>query len=235
MVRSLELSHVEAGHREGGGKGLDLIPQGGNRLISRQRLLEVLEQLPTLLLHLNGNGHCAVKELPNLPEVILLEATGCHGGGANADTAGSDGTGVTLHAVLVQGDVRKLTDTLHFAPGDAVWPAVPQQQVVVCAAGDQLVPIAHEGLCQSRDVLPNLLRVVLELLGANLLEGHGQSADLVVVGAALEGGEHRKVDLFLKVVHGALGLPSLEVVRRFWALAEEDHAGAGATQGLVSR
>ena len=39
-----------------------------------------------------------------------------------------------------------------------------------------------------------------------MLQGHGQRSDLVVVGASLEGREHREVDAVLKVVHRALGL-----------------------------
>lgn len=72
----------------------------------------------------------------------------------------------------------------------------------------------------------------LELGGLGLLERDGDAGNGVVVGAALEGGEHREVDLVLQFVHRLL---AALLVLRAQTLAVEYQATAGTTVSLRVR
>mmetsp|Transcript_9452 Transcript_9452/g.16238 ORF Transcript_9452/g.16238 Transcript_9452/m.16238 type:complete len:262 (+) Transcript_9452:77-862(+) len=107
---------------------------------------------------------------------------------------------------------------------------VNQAEMVVGAAGHELVAALGQLVRHRRRVLQHLLLVLLELGGGCLLEGDGQSGDGVVVGPALESGEDREVDLVLNVVHDLVAL----LVYVAHALPEEDHGTARPAQRLVS-
>lgn len=55
-------------------------------------------------------------------------------------------------------------------------------------------------ICDRGGVEWHLLGVGLELGRRGILEGNGQRCDLVVVGAALQRGEHREIDAVLEIV-----------------------------------
>mmetsp|Transcript_45492 Transcript_45492/g.75849 ORF Transcript_45492/g.75849 Transcript_45492/m.75849 type:complete len:303 (+) Transcript_45492:838-1746(+) len=93
--------------------------------------------------------------------------------------------------------------------------------MVVGAARHQRVPVLNQTRSHCRAVGLHLNLVFLELGLHALFERNGEGADVVVVGSPLQAGEHGGVD----------GV--LEGVAELLALAEEDHATAGAAQRLV--
>lgn len=92
---------------------------------------------------------------------------------------------LTWHAVLVQRDVHKVQQRLHARAVDARWLQVDQHQVVIGAAGHDVVAQLLHALAQCLAVGDDLLLVLDELGGVGHLEGHRQGADGVVVRAAL--------------------------------------------------
>mmetsp|Transcript_10413 Transcript_10413/g.25550 ORF Transcript_10413/g.25550 Transcript_10413/m.25550 type:complete len:289 (+) Transcript_10413:236-1102(+) len=163
----------------------------------------------------DGDLNALVNEVRHAHEVRLKHAAGGHGGGADADAARDERRGVAGHRVFVEGDVRHVEHRLHARAVDAFRAKVAQHEVVVGAAGHQLVVKLHKARRQRGAVLDHLLLVRHKLGSGGLLERNRQRADGVVVGAALQPGEHRLVDLLLVL------------------LLVEDHTAAGAAQGLV--
>ena len=82
-------------------------------------------QLPTLGLNGFGDGHSPVDKVDDPFEVGLLEASGGQGMGPQSDAPRHQGTFVTWHRVLVQGDLDLVAhifnsgtvDTLETEPG----------------------------------------------------------------------------------------------------------------------
>ena len=151
-------------------------------------------------------------------EVGLEELAGGEGRSADADAAGGDGRPVAGDAVLVEGDGNGVAGLLELGAGDALGLEVPQDKVVLGTAGGDLHAHGGELVGEGLGILADLLGVDLELGGHDLLELSGDAGDLVLVGSTLEGGEDGLVDL---------GLEAAIV------LAEEDHAGPRAAEGLV--
>jgi hypothetical protein len=159
-----------------------------------------------------------VEELSDLSEVLLSGATGGHGRGADTDAEGVKSRLISRDSVLVQSDIELVTKDLSLTAGNTGVGKVPEDEVGVGAAGDELVAMAGEAGGESARVGDDLLGIGMELRGSNLLELDGDTGDLVVVGSTLAAREDGLGDLALEVALIA---------------AEEDNAGAGATEGLV--
>ena len=185
-------------------------------VVSGEVLVEVLELGPLRRrLALDGDLDTLVDEVGDAGEVLLEHAAGGHGGRPDADASGDERRGVSGDAVLVEGDVREVEDALHPGAVDAVGAEVAEDEVVIGPAGDEGVPELRESAGEGGAILDNLLLVVDKFGGGRLLQRHGEGADGVVVGTALEPGEHRAVDRLLVL------------------LLVEDHAASGTSQGLV--
>mmetsp|Transcript_46937 Transcript_46937/g.93525 ORF Transcript_46937/g.93525 Transcript_46937/m.93525 type:complete len:415 (+) Transcript_46937:429-1673(+) len=201
------------------------------QLLNLLGLLEGLEEVDQLLarlrLHLEAELHAPVKELTDRLEVCLFEATRCHRRRADAHAARRHRRDVSVHRILVECNVNLLEHLLNLRAGQAERPQVPQHQVVLGPLSGHLVVLAHEKLAKSGSVRLHLLGVSFELRGGDLLELGGQAGDLVVVGAALQGGEDGEVDGILVLIHGRVRSV------RLGALAEEDHACTRAAKRLV--
>jgi hypothetical protein len=165
----------------------------------------------------------------NALEVLLAHTTGGHGGSTDTDTAGGQGRLVTGNGVLVASNVDLLEDSLNTGAVDLA-AKVNEDHVAVSAVGHELVAEGLELGLKSLGVLDDLLLVLLELRGVDLLEGNSESGDGVVVGTTLVTGEDGEVDGTLKVVHDVLA----GLVLATDTLAEEDHGTTGTTKGLVS-
>lgn len=101
--------------------------------------------------------------------------------------------------------------------------------MAVSSVSNECVPKFLQLFLNSLGVLEDLLLVLLELGGIDLLEGNGQGGDGVVVGATLMAGEDGEVDWVLEVIHDLLTV----LVGASNALAEEDHGSSGSTERLV--
>lgn len=222
----LQVLDVETGEGEGGGKGLDLLAESGDLLVTLEGGDKVLHQLRTGL-SLDGQGDLddAVQELTDLDKVGLLEGARGQGRCSETDTTGGDGRDVTADRVLVESDGGHVANTLDLGTGQLVGAEIPKDQVVVGAIGDDLVSLLEQGGGEGLGVGNDLLGVQLELGAGSLLEGDGNTGDGVVVGASLDGGEDSLVDTALKI----LTLLDLGIL----VLAEEDQTGTGTTEGLV--
>lgn len=93
-----------------------------------------------------------VQEISHPHKVVLLEAPGGEGWGADSHTPRDDGRLVSRHAVLVHRYRRQVQHTLCSGPIHAQGLEVNQHQVVVCAAADQGVaqrqqPAVSQLLC----------------------------------------------------------------------------------------
>ena len=95
---------------------------------------------------------------------------------------------------------------------------IDQHQMVVGAAGDKLVAAGEDLLGQRLGVGDHGVRVVAELRRQRLVERHRLGGDHMHQRAALQAGEHRRVDLLGEVL-----------------VVGEDHAAARAAQRLVRR
>merc|ERR1712146_742174 len=202
--------------------GLHLYLEGRDVLISRKGGLEVFELLTLLILDLDRDLAAAAEEAGDRLEVLLRAAARRHGRRADAHATGGQSGRVSRYRVLVQGDRDAIADLLDLGAREAVRPKIPQDQVVVCAAGGELVALLHQGGSQGRCVLDHALRVLFELWRGHLQELTCQTANLMIVGASLQSGEHGHID------------PVLDV-RVLLRVLEEDHAGPRPAQRLVRR
>ena len=67
----------------------------------------------------------------------FLEAAGCHGGGAYANTAGDEGLlGIVRYGIFVDGDMRQLQRFGGLLASDILAAQVDQKHVAVRASGD---------------------------------------------------------------------------------------------------
>jgi hypothetical protein len=215
---------IEARHGVGNSQSLSLLPQSSNVRVALKSRQEVLERLAKLLLNPEADLDALVDQIRNLDKVGLVEAPRCQCGSSDADTAGSEGASVTSDCVLVEGDVSHVEELLGLGAGEAEGSQVEQDQVVLCAVGDELVAELPQAVSKCHAVLLDLLLVGLKLRLLGLLQSHGESSDGVVVGATLERREDGLVDSSLKVE----GLASVGLV-----LTEEDDARARSAQRLV--
>lgn len=224
------------GQREGAGPLGNLLAEsqdlgdgvGGNLGLKVLELVGLLGQL-TLDLLTEDNG--LVDVASDALELFLAHATGGHGGSTDTDTARGQGRLVTRDGVLVASNVDLLKNSLNTSTVQALVTEVNENHMAVSSVGDELVTELLELSLQGLGVLDDLLLVLLELRGVNLLEGNGKSGDGVVVGTTLVAREDGEVDGALKVIHdvlAGLGVGAADT------LAEEDHGTTGATQGLVS-
>merc|ERR1719182_1348392 len=97
---------------------------------------------------------------------------------------------------------------------------VPQDQMIVCAIGRQLVAFGHQGLSQSRGIRLYVLGILDKVWGVYLQELTSESTDLVIVRSALQGREHSHVNAILDI----------------WNLVRvlvEDHSSTRTPQRLV--
>ena len=148
----------------------------------------------------------------------LLHATGGHGRGADADTAGLErAAGLVRHGVLVRGDVGGVQGELGVLAGDfgVALTEIQQAEVVIGAAADEVEAELHELIGERLGIGDDLLGVVLELRRGALREADRLGGDDVLERAALGAGEDGRVDGL-----GVLGLA-------------EDEAAARTAQGLV--
>mmetsp|Transcript_29782 Transcript_29782/g.75856 ORF Transcript_29782/g.75856 Transcript_29782/m.75856 type:complete len:532 (+) Transcript_29782:210-1805(+) len=212
---------LQPGHGERVGQRLHLhlerLQVGTLAALHLHVLLELLElggrgRLGGALL---GDLDSAVQELGDLDKVGLPEAARGERGGAHADAARDDGALVAGHAVLVQRDGHLVQHGLHARAVDAVGLEVHQDEVVVGAARHDGVAQLLQALGHGLAVGHHLRLVRRKLLGVGHLERDRQRGDGVVVGAALQAGEHCLVNDLLEL------------------LAVENHATAGAAQRLV--
>mmetsp|Transcript_22108 Transcript_22108/g.63389 ORF Transcript_22108/g.63389 Transcript_22108/m.63389 type:complete len:484 (+) Transcript_22108:1945-3396(+) len=214
----LHLGRIKTRHGELGGKLMDPLSQAGNVGIVLQEGDEVLKLGAGLLLDLEGDLESLHEEGRDLLKVGLDELAGGESGSADADAAGGDGRSVAGDAVLVKGDGNSVAGLLELGSGNALGLEVPQDEVVLGTSGGDLHAHGGELVGEGTGILADLLGVDLELGSHDFLELGGDAGNLVLVGSALEGGEYGLVDL---------GLEAAVV------LAEEDHAGPGAAEGLV--
>eukprot|EP00968_Pinguiococcus_pyrenoidosus_P005605 scaffold363_cov255-Pinguiococcus_pyrenoidosus.AAC.15 len=216
------LHHVlgEAGHGELRGEGHDVVLERLYVCVALERGHEVAELLTRGGLDRESDLRRTVKELGDLLEVRLIHAAGGASGSAHARAAWGHRGAVARHGVLVQRDVHLVAELLELGAREALRAQVPEDEVVVRAVGHDAVPQRPELVAHGLGVLHHLLGVHLVVVGHDLLELGGHAGDLVLVRASLERGEDRVVD---------------EVLEAALVLAEEDHAGARAAEGLVRR
>mmetsp|Transcript_28254 Transcript_28254/g.91089 ORF Transcript_28254/g.91089 Transcript_28254/m.91089 type:complete len:378 (-) Transcript_28254:641-1774(-) len=209
-----------AGHGELGGEGDDLFLEGLDVVVVDEGLREVDELFGReggLDFERDGDGF--VEEVGDGDEVVFREAPGGHGRGADADAAGGEGGDVAGDGVFVEGDLADVANFLELGAREARGSEVPEDEVVVGAAGGEGVAVVvDEALAEGLDVFFNLLGVGLEGVGLDFPELDGDAGDLVFVGPALEGREDGVVDLVLEAAA---------------VLLEEDDARPRAPEGLV--
>ena len=161
-----------------------------------------------------AQGH--VEEAGDVVHLVFLHAAGGEGWAAQTHTGGLEGrVGVEGDAVLVGGHAGPLEAGFGLVAQHAVVAEVHQEKVVVRAAADDAPAAILQALGQGLSVADHLVAVGLELGSHDLVQGHGLGRNHVHQGAALDAREDRAVKAL-----GILGLA-------------EDHAAAGAAQGLV--
>lgn len=226
-------NHLD-GQRVGAGPSSNLLAKlqnlrngvGGNLGLE---VLELVGLLGELALDLLAEVDGLVDVAGNALEVVLGHTTGGHGRSTDTDTAGGEGRLVTGDGVLVAGNVDLLKDGLDTGTVEALGAQVEEDHVAVSTVRDELVAESLELVLNGLGVLDDLLLVLLELRGVNLLQGNSQSGDGVVVGATLVTGEDGEVDGVLQVVHDVLA----GLVGATDTLTEEDHGTTRTTEGLV--
>lgn len=245
-LRLLEVGSVNTREGEALREGLDLVPELLDLLVSNVVLSggggdthEVLEELGAgLLLEGKRDLDGTVEELGDLLDVGLVHVTRGQGRGTETDTTRNLGRGVARNGVLcriglargkpvneakrtVNGDAHEVADLLDLATSEANGAKIPEDEVVVSAAGLELVAVGNEGSSESPSVGDDLLGVLLPLGGCNLLQSSSNSSNGVVVGTTLACREDGIVN------------PLFEILGVLEILPEEDETGTGATQGLV--
>ena len=123
---ALKVVGAEAGHRELGGEGLDLVLEGDDVGVLVEGRDKVLERLAAAGLDGQRDLDGAVQEPGDGDKVGLLEAARRERRRADADTAGRDGADVAVDGVLVERDGRELAQLLQLAAGQ-VLPTRPRK------------------------------------------------------------------------------------------------------------
>jgi hypothetical protein len=140
--------------------------------------------------------------------------------------------------ILVERNVRQITDLLDLRAGQTERAEVPEDEVVVRAIGLKLVALGGELGSDGPAVGDDLGSVLLESGGSDLLEGDGDTGDGVVVGSTLASGEDGVVDALRDIVRQrgrkkrkgeTMNLLDVGLL----GLVEEDKTGTGTTKGLV--
>lgn len=75
--------------------------------------VEILEELAGGKLNLECDLDCAVEEVSNLSEVVLVKSSGGEGRGSNANASWGEGGFVAKNCVLVQCDGAVVANSLH--------------------------------------------------------------------------------------------------------------------------
>ena len=75
--------------------------------------VEVLKELAGGKLNLECDLDCAVEEVSDLSEVVLVKSSGGEGRGSNANASGGEGGFVAKNCVLVQCDGAVIANSLH--------------------------------------------------------------------------------------------------------------------------
>ncbi len=149
----------------------------------------------------------------------FLEAAAGDGRGADAHTGGDErGARVVGHRVLVDCDVGFAERCVSILTGQLAADQINQHQVVVGAAGDDLVAALDEGGSHRLGVFDDLGLIGLELGLQRLFEGNGLAGDDV----------HQRTTLTTREDGGVELLVELLVVS-----GGEDQATARTGQGLV--
>jgi hypothetical protein len=84
---------------------------------------------------------------------------------------------VTSNGVLVQGDVGGITDLFDLGSSQTKRSEIPEDEVVLCSIGLELVTVLEEDLSHGDGVGSDLLGVGLERWVGSLLEGDGDTGD----------------------------------------------------------
>merc|ERR1719174_3109438 len=125
-----------------------------------------------------------------------------------------------MHSIAVERNGSVLAHLFYFATRKAVWPYIPQHQMVFCTICSQLVTLGLESLSQGVRILHHVLGV-LDKVGCVDFEELGcQSTDLMVVRATLKSWEYSHID-------------SLFDIWDLVGVLVEDHSRARSSQGLV--
>mmetsp|Transcript_12301 Transcript_12301/g.34211 ORF Transcript_12301/g.34211 Transcript_12301/m.34211 type:complete len:473 (+) Transcript_12301:227-1645(+) len=217
---------LDSWHAKVGGPLVDTLLEVLDLGVAREALLEVDHLLAVLGLELQANFDDLVQELPDFDKVFGAATTTRHGRHADADASWRQGARVTEDGVLVQSDVSQVGDELHLVPGETLRPQVPQNQVVLRAAGHEVVALGIQVLGEGDGVLLDVLNVGLEGGVLGLLERDAEGANLVVMWTSLEGWEDGEVNLVLVVVQGSL-------LALNWTLPEENDSAPRAPKTLV--
>mmetsp|Transcript_46919 Transcript_46919/g.101990 ORF Transcript_46919/g.101990 Transcript_46919/m.101990 type:complete len:433 (-) Transcript_46919:82-1380(-) len=168
-------------------------------------------------------------ELHNLLKIGLHESARRHRRRPDAQPRGVQSTDIAGHSVLVQGNVGHLTDGLAHSTVNTLVAQIHQQQVVVRAPTDNVVPQGEQSVLHGLGILQNLLLVLCELWGRRLFKGDSQCGDGVIVRATLKARKDCRVDLLSKIVLDLVAL----LVSPLYTLPVEDHGSTGAAQRLV--
>ena len=181
-----------------------------------------------------GGGEDGVDEFDDVQHVLLHKAAGGDGRGADAEAAGLEGAAaVERNHVLVHGDVGFHEFLLGDAAGEIreLGAEVDEHQVVVRAAGDDVVAAAEELGAHGGRIGDNLLLVGDILRLGGLVEGHGLGGDHMLERTALDAREDAGVEDGAHLLDFALrGGESPRVVE---ILAHQDDAAARSAEGLV--
>jgi hypothetical protein len=189
----------DTGKREPNRELLDILLELGNELggLSIARLVgidKVLEELAaSLLLSEQRDLDDTVQELGDLLDIRLDHGSGGQSRGTDTDTTGDERRRcvvsehartndtrqrtVTGNGVLVEGDVSGVTDLLDLGTGQTKRAEIPEDQVVLCTVGLQLVTVLEEDLGHGIGVGADLLGVGLEGRVGSLLEGDGDTGN----------------------------------------------------------
>src|SRR5690606_39098718 len=150
--------------------------------------------------------------------LFLAEATGGDRRGADTETGGDKRAArIVRHGVLVDGDVGIAKPRIRVLAGNVLLDQADQEQVVLGAAGHDVVATLDEYLGHRLGGLHHLLLVGLGVGVGRFLEAHCLGGNRVHQRAALAAREHGGIQ-FLFNLFVALG---------------EDQATARTTQGLV--
>ena len=104
-----------------------------------------------------------IDALCDLQHILFHQAASRHGRGADADAGGDErAAGLAGHGVLVDRDVDFIQTVLQHLAGDLQPDQIQQHQMVVGAAGDDLLAALHQGVCQSLCIQYYLMLISLE-------------------------------------------------------------------------
>lgn len=164
--------------------------------------------------------------------VFLFHAAGGDGGGAHAETAGGEGRLIVeWHHVFVDGDVGFHQGILGLLAIDVFVAQVDEHEVVVGAAGNEVVAAFGEGAGHGLGVFDYLTAVDFVGWTQGLAEGDGFGGDDVLERTALGAGEHGHVEQVRHHFELALGGFVSERIREVFA--HHDQPAAGSAQGFV--